>query len=67
MPRVAYAKLNLALAVGPPLPAGDPNRGMPPIASWMHAIDLADEVEVRPLPSRPSRMEIWWATKQSVF
>jgi len=40
----AHAKLNLALAVGPALPPGDPHAGYHPIASWMHAIDLADEI-----------------------
>jgi 4-diphosphocytidyl-2-C-methyl-D-erythritol kinase len=44
--RRAYAKINLALSVGPPLPADDPYPGMHPIASWVHAIDLYDEVEV---------------------
>lgn len=40
----ACAKVNLALAVGPPLPPGGPHAGYHPIASWMHAIDLADEI-----------------------
>ncbi|TVQ62173.1 MAG: hypothetical protein EA378_06860 [Phycisphaerales bacterium] len=41
--RRAHAKLNLALAVAPP----DPHRhGWHPIASWMHAIDLADELTI---------------------
>ncbi|MCA9298095.1 MAG: hypothetical protein KDA28_03455 [Phycisphaerales bacterium] len=45
----AYAKLNLALSVGPP---EQTERGvMHPIASWMHAIDLADRVELRPAES----------------
>lgn len=41
--RKAYAKVNLALAVGAPDAARD---GMHPIASWMHAIDLADDVVI---------------------
>jgi 4-diphosphocytidyl-2-C-methyl-D-erythritol kinase len=44
----AHAKVNLALAVGPPIPAGQPHAGFHPIASWMHAIDLADELTVTP-------------------
>jgi 4-diphosphocytidyl-2-C-methyl-D-erythritol kinase len=48
--RRAYAKLNLALSVGPPLPPGDRHAGMHPIASWMHAIDLHDTIEVVPGP-----------------
>jgi 4-diphosphocytidyl-2-C-methyl-D-erythritol kinase len=46
----AYAKVNLALSVGPPYPLGDARAGYHPIASWMHAIDLFDDVEVEPLP-----------------
>lgn len=42
----AYAKLNLALAVAPPEPDG-PRRGWHRICSWMHAIDLCDDVVVR--------------------
>lgn len=59
--RRAPAKLNLALAVGRALPAGGPNPGMHPIASWMHAIDLHDDVEVAPLGQGPSRYSISWA------
>ena len=44
--RRAYAKVNLALAVGAALPAGDAAAGMHPIESWMHCVDLADDVVV---------------------
>lgn len=47
----AYAKINLALSVGPPFPAGCADAGMHPIASWMHAIDLFDDVEVEAQPA----------------
>ncbi len=57
----AYAKLNLALSVGPPLPASHAKAGMHPIASWMHSIDLWDDVEVETLAAGPSRLEILWA------
>lgn len=40
----AHAKINLALAVGPALPQGGTHAGYHPIASWMHAIDLHDEI-----------------------
>ena len=40
--RIAHAKVNLALAVGP----ADPESGMHPIHSWMHAIAIGDEVRV---------------------
>ena len=52
----APAKLNLALSVGPP---GDD--GMHPICSWMVAVDLVDELEVRSLqPGSLSRYAIYW-------
>lgn len=41
----AFAKLNLALAVAPPQRDG-PRRGWHRICSWMHAIDLHDDVVV---------------------
>lgn len=44
--KVAHAKLNLALSVGPPLAGDHPRAGMHPIASWVHAIDLTDEITV---------------------
>src|SRR6185295_18407432 len=53
--------VNLALSVGPPLPAGDPRAGMHPIASWMHAIDLCDEVWITRLVTGASRLDIAWA------
>ncbi|MCC5824171.1 MAG: hypothetical protein LAT64_04175 [Phycisphaerales bacterium] len=40
----AHAKINLALGVGPPEPAGSLHAGYHPIASWMHAVDLADDI-----------------------
>lgn len=46
----AYAKVNLALSVGPPVIKGRPGAGYHPIASWMHSIDLFDDLEVEPLP-----------------
>lgn len=42
----AHAKVNLALAVGPPVPGGRPHAGYHPVASWMHAVDLGDSVEI---------------------
>jgi 4-diphosphocytidyl-2-C-methyl-D-erythritol kinase len=59
----AYAKVNLALAVAPPIPAARPNAGYHPIASWMHSIDLYDDVAVRRLRGigDPSRFGVEWA------
>jgi 4-diphosphocytidyl-2-C-methyl-D-erythritol kinase len=52
----AAAKLNLALAVGPPRADG-----MHPICSWMVTVDLHDDLEVkRLLPDRFSRYAILW-------
>jgi len=44
----AHAKLNLALAVAPPEPAGSDRPGWHRIASWMHAIELHDTVRIDP-------------------
>lgn len=55
--RLAAAKLNLALAVAPPRAAD----GFHPIASWMHPIELADELLVTRLEDdRLSRYAILW-------
>ncbi|MEM8758487.1 MAG: hypothetical protein AAGF47_11995 [Planctomycetota bacterium] len=48
MTRQAYAKLNLALSVGPPIAEGLPGAGLHPIASWMVPIALTDAVTVEP-------------------
>jgi len=54
----ARAKLNLALAVGPPRIED----GLHPIASWMAPIELADELTICRLePDRDSRYAILWA------
>jgi 4-diphosphocytidyl-2-C-methyl-D-erythritol kinase len=66
--RRAYAKINLALSVGPL----DAPRRMHPIESWMHCIDLYDEVHIEPRkgenrgssrrPARGSEIETVWAS-----
>ena len=62
--RQAPAKLNLALAVAPPNPAPPEGDGLHPIASWMVAIDLYDDVSVARLPAdRTSRYAIRWHAK----
>ncbi len=48
--RRAYAKLNLALAVGPPEGEASARPGWHRIASWSCAIGLADELRARRLP-----------------
>jgi 4-diphosphocytidyl-2-C-methyl-D-erythritol kinase len=53
---LAPAKVNLALAVGPP-----GSGGMHPISSWMLAVNLCDELLVTRLPDdRLSRYAILW-------
>lgn len=55
--RDAFAKVNLALDVGPPLASG-----LHPIASWMAPIDLRDTIEIERLPDdTPVRLEVSWA------
>lgn len=54
--RTAPAKLNLALAVGPPEASG-----MHPICSWMVTINLCDELTLKRLPAdRLSRYAVLW-------
>ncbi len=54
----AHAKLNLALAVGPPMPP----KGYHPIASWFVAIELHDTLTLTRLPEgTPSACVIRWA------
>jgi 4-diphosphocytidyl-2-C-methyl-D-erythritol kinase len=43
----AYAKVNLCLSVGAPIPQGQ-SAGFHPIASWMQAVDLYDEIAIGP-------------------
>ncbi len=45
----SFAKLNLALAVAPPEPAGTPRAGWHRICSWFVPIALHDELELTPL------------------
>lgn len=54
----AHAKINLTLAVGPPMPP----RGYHPICSWFACIDLADEVVLHRLAAgAASRFVVEWA------
>lgn len=60
--RRAYAKVNLALAVGPAIAPARAGAGYHPIASWLHAIDLFDDVAARRLPEgAASRHRVAWA------
>lgn len=50
----AHAKINLALSLAGPEPAGGLRAGWHRISTWMHAIDLADDVLVEPLGEGPA-------------
>ncbi len=59
--RLAHAKLNLILRVDAPVAEGA-RRGWHPIASWMHAIDLADELTFERLEEgETARVVVEWA------
>ena len=54
----AYAKVNLALGVG----RGEGSDGLHRICSWMHSIELCDEIEISVLaPGQESEYSIGWA------
>lgn len=53
----AHAKINLALAVGPP----EGPKGYHPICSWMTAVDLFDDLIIERKPEGPSTYTIEWA------
>lgn len=56
----AHAKVNLALAVGPPVASGD-KQGWHPIASWMAPVSLADTLTLTRLPEGSlSRYAVCW-------
>lgn len=57
--RRAHAKINLALSVGPPEPPGSAKPGWHPICSWIHAIDLADDVRVEPAVDSSTYFIAW--------
>lgn len=59
----AHAKVNLALAVGPPRPAS-PFAGYHPIASWMHAVSLADDLELTQAPT--TAYDLAWSDARPV-
>lgn len=56
----AHAKLNLALAVGPPEPTDSPRAGWHPIASWFHALDLHDTVELATTSDSTATHDMRW-------
>ena len=59
----AYAKLNLALAVGAPVDApGEQTHGYHPICSYMHGIDLHDTIEIERVQHRgATKFDIAWS------
>jgi len=63
--RACHAKVNLALAVGPPIAGNGPNAGLHPICTWMASIDLADHLRIERADNH-TRYHIRWHTGQSV-
>jgi len=58
----SYAKINLILQVAPPITdPSDPNCGMHPICSWMHAINIADEITIEQSAGTQSAFDIRWS------
>ena len=77
----AYAKLNLALAVGPPEPATrasarNPRAGWHPIAGWFVALDFADELtlvradrftlEITAAADAPTALKVDWPRERDL-
>jgi 4-diphosphocytidyl-2C-methyl-D-erythritol kinase len=58
---LAPAKVNLALDVGGPLPAGSAKAGYHPIASWMACTGLVDELRIYSAESGLAPLTIEWA------
>jgi 4-diphosphocytidyl-2-C-methyl-D-erythritol kinase len=60
--RRAFAKVNLMLSVGEALPAEHAKGGYHPIASWLSAIGLHDDLTIEPLGvGQASKYDIRWA------
>lgn len=57
--RECHAKVNLALAVGPPIGRDRPGAGFHPICSWMSCLDLSDLLVLR-RAKRASSVRIAW-------
>ncbi len=57
----AFAKINLALGVAAPLPAGHPRAGFHEIASWMAPLRLHDEVRVERCAAGERAFAVEWA------
>lgn len=63
--RECQAKVNLALAVGPPIAPDRPRAGFHPICSWMSCIDLSDWLRVRQA-ERASSFSVCWQDGRTV-
>ena len=58
----AFAKVNLALGVAAPLPAGHPRAGFHEIASWMAPLRLHDEVLIERCSPGERAFSVEWAS-----
>lgn len=57
----AFAKINLALGVAAPLPAGHPRAGFHEIASWMAPLRLHDDVVIERCSPAERAFSVEWA------
>jgi len=59
---VVYAKVNLALSVGETIQSDEQHlRGMHPICSWMHSINLCDQIHIQRLDAnKKSCYSVMW-------
>lgn len=58
----AYAKVNLALSVGPAEPAKSRKPGWHAIASWFHSVELHDRIDFAPVqPGQVTRFQRAWS------
>ena len=57
LPTRSYAKVNLCLAVAPPLPGPGPHAGWHPIASWFHCVGLYDDLSLEHIPHGTTSIE----------
>lgn len=58
------AKINLALAVGPPIGTGEPGAGLHPICSWMCRVGLGDTLTLERAPQTRYRRR--WADGSAI-
>ncbi|MDF1809655.1 MAG: hypothetical protein P1U42_08165 [Phycisphaerales bacterium] len=65
---VVYAKVNLVLSVGEQIQSDEHQvRGMHPICSWMHSINLCDQIQIQRLDlGSDSRYSVLWSRRADI-